>query len=92
MPPAELLEKLSAVGESGYRLKRRLEQGVIPRDRFQEAFQELLVKVFELKPWNPRPLRSTLPALYLKLVAFSCAPIPVLSRTRFTTLMGPKAS
>ena len=38
----EFLHRLEAVGGSAYALKRRLEQGVIPRDRFEEAFHELL--------------------------------------------------
>lgn len=45
LPPGEFLKALESVGGEGYRLKRRLEQGVIPRDRFEENYHDLLVKV-----------------------------------------------
>ncbi len=37
----EFVTRLEGVGGEAFRLKRRLEQGVIPRDTFEVAFKEL---------------------------------------------------
>lgn len=41
----QLVEGLSSAGGEGFRMKRRLEQGTVPRDSFEGKFAELVSKV-----------------------------------------------
>lgn len=45
----EFVTRLEGAGGEAFRVKRRLEQGVIPRDTFELAFKDLLTKVTDDK-------------------------------------------
>ncbi|MEZ5923073.1 MAG: DUF4384 domain-containing protein [Hyphomicrobiaceae bacterium] len=55
----EFVSRLEGAGGEAFRIKRRLEQGVIPRDTFEVGFKNLLVKVTDDKVAEAKGVDAT---------------------------------